>query len=108
MARLGDIALKIRSKNAGPFWLTVDIFAGSPLAFEQINAQLSTDTVASVFQASAADIMRFSLPNLNVIKLSLPRPEVQGSLKDRDMHGASWAALMAEVVLAAKRPLQAK
>ena len=94
MARLGEIALKIRSKNAGPFWLTIDIFAGSAPAFEQISSHLSTAQVAQVFQAPEAAIKRFALPNLNVIKLSLPRPDVQGSARDRDMHGASWAALI--------------
>lgn len=99
MDKLGNIALKIRSKNAGPFWLTIDIFAGSQDAFEQINTGLSTEQVARVFQATALEIKRFTLPDLHVIKFSLPRPEVQGSLKDRDMHGASWAALMRILVV---------
>ena len=99
MAKLGDIALKIRSKNAGPFWLTIDIFAGSERAYEQINAGLTTAHVAQLFQADEASIKRFALPDLNVIKFSLPRPEVQGSVRDRDMHGASWAALFAQLVL---------
>jgi len=99
MAKLGDIALKIRSKNAGPFWLTVDIFAGSERAYERINTGLNTAQVAQLFQAEEGRIKRFALPDLKVIKLSLPRPEVQGSVRDRDMHGASWAALVGELVL---------
>ncbi len=99
MARLGNIAQKIRSKNAGPFWLTIDIFAGSKAAYEQINAGLTTAQVARLFQAEEASIKRFALPDLNVIKLSLPRPEVQGSVQDRDMHGASWAVLVATLAL---------
>ncbi|MEA2725650.1 MAG: hypothetical protein QOF70_125, partial [Acetobacteraceae bacterium] len=26
MPRLGDVCRHIRSKNAGPFWITVDLF----------------------------------------------------------------------------------
>ena len=26
MARLGDTVFKVRSKNAGPFWVTIDVF----------------------------------------------------------------------------------
>jgi len=26
MAKLGAVVEKVRSKNAGPFWLTIDIF----------------------------------------------------------------------------------
>ena len=99
MAKLGDIAEKIRSKNAGPFWLTIDIFAGSTAAFEQIKSGLSTARIAGVFAADEGQIKRFDIPSLNVIKFSLPRPEVQGSLKDRDMHGASWAALVTDITL---------
>jgi len=29
MYLLGDKVKKIRSKNAGPFWITIDIFCGS-------------------------------------------------------------------------------
>jgi len=77
----------------------IDIFAESKAAYEQILSGLTTAQAAQISQASELEIKRFDLPDLNAIKLSLARPEVQGSLKDRDMHGASWAALLAEVVL---------
>lgn len=96
MANLRDIAYKIRSKNAGPFWLTVDIFCGSAPAYAQICNGLSTQRVASVFGTTPDQIKRFEIPDLHVIKFSMPRPSIQGAIEDRDMHGASWAALLAE------------
>jgi hypothetical protein len=99
MANLGDVVEKVRSKNAGPFWLTIDIFCGSRSAFDQICAGLSTDRVANVLGAEPTVIKRFEIPSLNVVKISLPRPSIQGSIEDRDMHGASWAALLSEVDL---------
>ncbi len=97
MAKLGEIAQKVRSKNAGPFWLTIDIFCGTPEAFARIKNGLSADRVATSFGADPDEIKRFNIDTLNVIKFSLPRPEIQGSIHDRDMHGASWAALLSEV-----------
>ncbi|WP_284154734.1 DUF4387 family protein [Algicella marina] len=97
MPEVGAIATKVRSKNAGPFWLTIDIFCGGADAFAQIRDGLSTERVASLFGADARTLRRFDIPALNVIKFSLPRPRVQGSIDDPDMHGASWAALLAEV-----------
>lgn len=44
-------------------------------------------------------LKRFDIAELNVIKFSLPRPVVQGSRADRDMHGAQWAALLEELPL---------
>lgn len=97
MAELGQIAEKIRSKNAGPFWLTVDIFCGTPEAFGQVCDRLKTADVAALFGVTPETMKRFEIAALNVVKISLPRPQIQGSRLDRDMHGASWAALLAEL-----------
>lgn len=97
MANLGKIVEKVRSKNAGPFWLTIDIFCGSSISFDQVRTGLSTDRVAKIFNVESINIKRFEIPSLNVIKFSLPRPAIQGSTKDRDIHGASWAALLDDV-----------
>lgn len=99
LAELGQIVEKVRSKNAGPFWLTVDIFCGSAEAFERVVNGLSTDRVARAFGADPDRIKRFDIAPLNVVKFSLPRPEVQGTRRDRDMHGASYAALVAELTV---------
>lgn len=99
LPRLKDHVVKVRSKNAGPFWLTIDVFCGTPEAYEFVAEKLSTAQVAKVFDTSAQNLKRFDISDLNVVKFSLPRPEVQGSIWDRDMHGASWAALLSEVDL---------
>lgn len=99
MAELGKLVEKVRSKNAGPFWLTIDIFCGSSEVFERVTNSLSTERVAALFGAEVGAMKRFEIPPLNVVKFSLPRPQVQGSVRDRDMHGASWAALLAELEL---------
>ena len=96
---LGNIVEKVRSKNAGPFWLTIDIFCGSEAAFRRVSEGVSTDRVARLFQTESAELKRFDIPSLNVVKFSLPRPQVQGTRFDRDMHGASYAALLAEMEL---------
>ena len=99
MVELGQIAQKVRSKNAGPFWLTIDIFCGSHEAFDQVVKELSTQRVAELFDIDIEAIKRFEIASLNVVKFSFPRPHIQGSIADRDMHGASWAALLAELDL---------
>ena len=47
MPEIGAIADKVRSKNAGPFWLTIDIFCGSEAAFQRIAGGLETGRVAA-------------------------------------------------------------
>ena len=99
MPKLREIVQKVRSKNAGPFWLTIDIFCGSEEAFETVQTKLKTDAVARLYGADSQLLKRFEMPDLNVVKISLPRPATQGAIDDRDMHGASWAALLAEMEL---------
>ena len=97
MIRLADLVTKVRSKNAGPFWLTIDIFCGTPEVFRRVCTALSSERVATVLQTNAASLKRFEIADLNVLKFSMPRPFVQGTRLDRDMHGASFANLLAEI-----------
>ncbi|WP_343116349.1 DUF4387 family protein [Ostreiculturibacter nitratireducens] len=97
MAELGRVVEKVRSKNAGPFWLTIDIFCGSSEVFERVSAGLPTERVAALFGVSPDALRRFDIPSLDVVKFSLPRPVIQGTRADRDMHGAGWAVLLEEM-----------
>ena len=99
MARVADTVFKVRSKNAGPFWVTVDIFCGDDAAYAAITKRLSNDVVAQLFQQPVRTLKRFEIPDLHVVKFSLPRPVVQGDRFDRDMHGAQWAVLLSEYEL---------
>lgn len=95
MTTLADIALKIRSKNAGPFWLTIDIFCDSEELFRRACALADTPQVAQALGCPVAQVKRFEIAKLNVLKFSVPRPHIQGTRFDRDMHGASFATLLA-------------
>ncbi len=97
MTELGQIAQKVRSKNAGPFWLTIDIFCGSAEVFNRVKAALKDEEVARLYGVDRQLMKRFDIADLNVVKLSFPRPQVQGTRTDRDMHGAGWAALLEEM-----------
>ena len=96
MTKVADIAAKVRSKNAGPFWLTIDIFCEDRTSFDLIRTGLTEDLAADLLNVDKADIKRFEITDLNVLKISLPRPAVQGTIADRDMHGASFANVIAE------------
>lgn len=97
MPELGDIAEKIRSKNAGPFWLTIDIFCGSQDRYAHITQHLDNEDLAKCLATSVAQIKRFDIADLDVVKISVPRPTIQGVRDDRDMHGAQWANIIAEL-----------
>ena len=94
----GGLVEDVRSKNAGPFWITIDIFCKDARAFETVCDGLSTAQVAAALKADTAAVQRFDIATLNVIKFRAPREMVQGARNDRDMHGASYAELVRELI----------
>ena len=99
MACLGGIAANIRSKNAGPFCVTLDVFFKSREDFRAYADHLSSEVVADLCKIDPAQINRFELPALKAVKFSFPRSGLQGARLDRDMHGAQLAVLIKEADL---------
>jgi hypothetical protein len=85
---IGDLAHEVRSKNAGPFWVTMELFmrdtAGYRIAADE--TFINEGVIADLYRVDAGSIQIFRIPALNVVKISFPRPVPQGSLRDRDMH----------------------
>lgn len=88
MATFSEIAHYIRSKNAGPFWITIDVFCGDQERYEKLSKSksLNADTIAKVYRTDPANIKIFFLPSIYTIKISYPRAVPQGSKYERDMH----------------------
>lgn len=101
MPKLSDVARYVRSKNAGPFWVTVDIFFDGPEDYERhrSNPALSAAAVAALYGVEAAQVKRFEVDDLNVIKLSYPRTAPQGGVVERDMHSGQQYVPLLEVEL---------
>jgi len=96
---LGELALEVRSKNAGPFWVTLEAFMPDDSAFRVAARLITADTVARLYRVSAEQVQLFALPNLRVVKASFPRPVSQGSLHDRDMHAGQQHIPLADIPL---------
>lgn len=76
----------LRSKNAGPFCMTIDLFFDNREKFSAAVASesLTEETMNKVYGVSDAE--RFVIDDLMVIKFSMSRPFPQGSAHDSDMH----------------------
>ena len=97
MSILGEKVKKSRSKNAGPFWITVDIVGGSQEDYKDVCLNLNNSKIANLLMINIKDLKRFEIEKLNVIKFSFPRKIIQGHIFDRDMHGAQLAILLSEM-----------
>ena len=97
MSTLGEKVKKIRSKNAGPFWITIDIFCGNKKIYKEVCSKLKNSEIINLLMISEQQLKRFEIDDLNVIKFSFPRKIIQGDIFDRDMHGAQLAVLLSEM-----------
>jgi hypothetical protein len=85
---LGDIAELVRAKNAGPFWVTLDVFLGDGERYAQAAGEslITPEVVSDLYNVPPDTVQIFRLPDIHAIKISFPRTVSQGSLLDRDMH----------------------
>lgn len=91
--RLSDLAEVIRSKNAGPRRLTLDVMFASDAAY-QLAAQspaLSPETIGRLYHVPADLVAVIPYPPGRAIKITLPR-ETAGDPGDRDVYGAQQHA----------------
>ncbi|MDO7883093.1 DUF4387 domain-containing protein [Antiquaquibacter soli] len=94
---LDEIADLVRAKNAGPFWITLDVFLPTDEAYERVRASDVTDprVIAELYRTTPEKVRVFPMPALKAIKISFPRPVTQGSFADRDMHSGQQHVLLA-------------
>lgn len=85
---LGDLDVYVRSKNAGPFWITIDLFCGSADIYRAIvdSKVINAALVAERYGTKPDLVKIFESADLNVIKVSFPRSTPQGHARDRDQH----------------------
>jgi len=98
MATLGELAKYIRSKGAGPFWVTIDIFCEDEKSYEMIknSNNISAGYISETYNVPEENVKTFYLDNLRVVKFSYPRPKIQGSKYENDMHSGQQYVLIAD------------
>lgn len=95
MKALGEIASIIRSKNAGPFIVTFDIFFDDEKTFKAVKAAglINRASVCERYGVSDNELLGFDFyPFARAIKFSLRRPVSAGGPSDSDVYGAQQHA----------------
>jgi len=87
-AVLQDIARIIRSKNAGPTLLTIDVLFAEDSGFRTGLAALTPGAVAARYGRAAHDISVVAYPPALAVKIVMGRPCTTGLPGDRDVYGA--------------------
>ena len=96
---IGEVATVVRSKNAGPFTLTFDVFFDRE-TYERVSQTEPIDegVVAEVFGIPTGDVRDiYYLNELQAVKVSIERPVPSGDVLDTDIYGAQQHVPLLEV-----------
>lgn len=99
--KLVDCARVIRSKNAGPTTLTLDLMFEDEARYRQalVSRSLTPEAIAPLYGVPAASVQVIAYAPALAIKIVLPRRTIAGNPGDKDVYGAQQHGPMLEVVL---------
>lgn len=89
MKKLYELAKLIRSKNAGPFVVTLDILFPDHETYQAVleSGALDTAKIAALYGTDEKNMQRYELPLANAVKFSVPRKAPSGDFLDEDLYG---------------------
>jgi hypothetical protein len=91
MERLYDLAEVLRSKNAGPLFITLDLLFPDAATCRRVaeSEALSPGAVAALYGVRPEDVRIVYFDAANAIKVTIPRVgPTSGAPGDRDVYGA--------------------
>jgi hypothetical protein len=99
VAKLGEIAQLIRSKNAGPFLLTFDIMFDDPNVYQQVKASraINPQLIGDLYGVPVEQIHFVEYDPGLAFKATIPRPIISGHVGDGDIYGAQQFGPLVEV-----------
>ncbi|MBM6595317.1 DUF4387 domain-containing protein [Microvirga pudoricolor] len=99
--RLVDIAKVIRSKNAGPLQLTIDLMFLDEAGFGRAcqSPALTVERLSTLYNCDSGDVAVIPFKPANAIKIVIDRPVIAGTPGDRDVYGAQQHGPLLELEL---------
>lgn len=96
---LYDLAAVVRSKNAGPFTLTIDlIFRSEDDVGRALRAPgFEGGSIARLYGVDESSVRIHELPAACAVKVTMPRKHSSGSAADRDVYGSQQHMLLAAI-----------
>ena len=79
----------IRSKNAGPFTITIDLFFEDHAAYQALRSlsEFSAVAIAELYEVDVEAVEIHDVPSIDALKISLPRRIPGGTPGDTDVTG---------------------
>lgn len=102
MTRLKDIAKACKSKNAGPFHVTLDIMFDDAALFERVRrtGTIRAELIASLYGVPLDQVLFTEYPPALAWKATIPRRIPSGAIGDTDIYGAQQHAPLLDIEVA--------
>lgn len=97
MKKLIDYTKILRSKNAGPLYITFDLIFSSRQNMEYVAQRLKKEDIATAYGTDPGKIEIISYEVVNSIKITFPRKTVSGNLDDNDIYGCQQHTPLANI-----------
>lgn len=96
-----DTVVSVRSKNAGPFSVTFDLFFADRETFEAVRSAevLNPDAVAALYGLEPRQVLVFYFEPALAAKISIPRLVPGGAPGDTDVAGGQQFVPLLEIEL---------
>ncbi|MGG3279833.1 DUF4387 domain-containing protein [Paenibacillus solani] len=95
MTQLGDLAKVLRSKNSGPFEITLDVLFDSKQKYDRVKKSglITKRTICELYQIKEEQIHHLVFFDQALgFKITMSREISSGNVGDRDVYGAQQHA----------------
>lgn len=99
MKKLIDYTKILRSKNAGPLFITFDLIFSTKEDMQYVEKNLTKEQISKVYDVNPEKIDIISYGVVNSIKITFPRKNISGSLEDNDIYGCQQHMPLANIEL---------
>ena len=99
MKKLIEYTKILRSKNAGPLFITFDLIFNTTDDMKYVADRLTKDAVAKAYEVDVKTVDIIPYEVVNSIKITFPRKNISGSLEDNDIYGCQQHIPLANIVL---------
>ncbi len=93
MRYVKDVALVVRSKNAGPYELTFDLMFPNEQIYDEVRGSVTKEKVAQLYKIDVSQVLSIvHFAPAHAIKITMVRPRPSGDLGETDVYGAQQHA----------------
>ena len=97
MKKLIDYTKILRSKNAGPLFITFDLIFHNNEDMCYIAQRLTKEQISVAYDVPVEQIDIIVYGTVNSIKITFPRKNISGSLADTDIYGCQQHVPLANI-----------